>query len=196
MTAMRVVAVHVPHFAVVAHRRRDPVLRRRPVALVAGERDAVVACSPDAARRGIAPGMSAAAAEAACASAALVALDAAYCRDEHARVGTALLTVAPAVEDAEGAEDELFGSWCFRAEGLSRLHATCGVTHTCAESDVSATRTKLIVADVSLGVGVVAIGVATGLLIAHLRAAPSKAALRLDAFPVAGGGVAALGGRF
>ena len=118
---MRVVAVHVPHFAVVAHRRRDPVLRRRPVALVAGERAAVIVCSPDAARRGIAPGMSPAAAEAACAGAALVALDAAYCRDEHARVGTALLAVAPALEDAE---DEPFGSWCFRAEGLSRLHPT------------------------------------------------------------------------
>lgn len=44
---------------------------------------------------------------------------------------------------------------------LATLHETCGVTHTCAEGDVDAARTKLIVADVSLGVSVVALGVAT-----------------------------------
>lgn len=121
---MRVVAVHVPHFHVVAHRRRDPALRRRPVALVANERPEVVACSPDAARRGVTPGMSAAAAEAACEGAAVLPFDAALCRSEHDRVGEALGEIAPEIEEVEGEDDETLGSWCFRAEGLKRLHPT------------------------------------------------------------------------
>jgi protein ImuB len=115
---VRVVAVFIPHFPVVAHRRREAELRRRPVALVAGAegRAAVVACSPDAARRGVAPGMSGAAARAACAETAVLPLDLDYCRAEHCRVREALLSVAPHVED------ESLGCWCFHAEGLGRLY--------------------------------------------------------------------------
>jgi protein ImuB len=113
---MRVIAVFVPNFVVVAHRRRDADLRRRPLALVAGGRAAVVACSPDAAREGITAGMSRAAAEAACAEAAVVPLDAAYCRSEHGRVRETLLAIAPEVED------EALGCWCFQTDGLERLH--------------------------------------------------------------------------
>ena len=79
---------------------------------------------------------------------------------------------------------------------LSNLHATCGVTHTCAQSDVDATKHKLLGADISLGTAIVAVGVATGLLVAHLRAAPPAAALRVEALPLAKGGGAALSGAF
>lgn len=80
---------------------------------------------------------------------------------------------------------------------LATLHATCGVTHSCLSSEVDATRSKLIAADVSLGVSVIAIGIATGLLIYRSVSAPAKtAAIRAGAFPVAGGAAAAVGGRF
>ena len=72
--------------------------------------------SPDAARLGIAVGMSHTAAAAACAGAAVVPLDMAYCRAEHGRVRGALLEVAPEVED------ESLGCWCFQTDGLDRLH--------------------------------------------------------------------------
>ena len=60
---------------------------------------------------------------------------------------------------------------------LATLHETCGVTHTCAEADVDAARTKLIVADVSLGVSVVALGVATVLFFTHGAKAKGAAAV-------------------
>lgn len=116
--AVRVVAVVVPHFSIVAHRRRDADLRRRPLVLVEGGRQTVVACSPDAVRRGISPGMSRSAAVAACGEAALLPLDAAYCKAEHVRVREALAELAPEVED------EALGAWSFHAAGLERLHGT------------------------------------------------------------------------
>jgi len=64
---------------------------------------------------------------------------------------------------------------------LANLHATCGVTHTCAQSDVDATRTRLIVADVSLGVSVVAIGVATVLFFTQRSHPPPKSSRRAGA---------------
>jgi protein ImuB len=116
---MRVVAVFVPHFAVVAHRRRDAGLRRRPVALLGegrGGKPVVVACSPDALAKGILVGMAPAAAAAACDGAALVPFDVAYCRAEHARVRDALLGLTPEVED------ESLGCWCFMTAGSTVLH--------------------------------------------------------------------------
>jgi len=55
------------------------------------------------------------------------------------------------------------------------LNDTCGPTRTCAESDIDAARTKLIVADVSLGVGVVSLGIATTLLVLHATSEPEAA---------------------
>ncbi|HVJ93837.1 MAG TPA: hypothetical protein VM580_28805 [Labilithrix sp.] len=80
----------------------------------------------------------------------------------------------------------------------------------CPEDKVDSARTQLIVADISLAVGVVALGVATYLLVTrssgaakvHARApSPRKPArerwLRIDGGPVAGGGgYAGLGGSF
>jgi hypothetical protein len=60
---------------------------------------------------------------------------------------------------------------------LATLHETCGATHTCAEADVDAARTKLIVADVSLGVSVVALGVATVLFFTQGAKAKEAAAV-------------------
>lgn len=60
---------------------------------------------------------------------------------------------------------------------LAKLHETCGVTHTCAEADVDAARTKLIVADVSLGVSVVALGLATMVFFTHGPKAKEAAAV-------------------
>lgn len=69
----------------------------------------------------------------------------------------------------------------------------------CAKGDVDGARTKLLVADVSLGVGVVALGVATFLYFtrpAMSTPATTGKALRFEAGPVAGGGMAGLVGTF
>jgi hypothetical protein len=73
----------------------------------------------------------------------------------------------------------------------------------CPEDDVSSVRTKLILADVSLGVGVVSLGVATYLFIASAGSKPKppladaeKARLWLDVAPRTGGGSVSLSGTF
>jgi hypothetical protein len=68
----------------------------------------------------------------------------------------------------------------------------------CSESAVNSTRTKLIVADVSLGVGVVSLAVATYLLIARPGASASgtSAGLRFDVMPTTGGAYAGVGRSF
>ncbi|MCW5835343.1 MAG: hypothetical protein KIS78_23280 [Labilithrix sp.] len=77
---------------------------------------------------------------------------------------------------------------------------------TCSEDKVDSARTKLIIADISLGVGVVALGVAAYMFFTRPTVDTSKAqastqakkdtALRFDAGPIAGGGYAGLGGTF
>jgi hypothetical protein len=77
---------------------------------------------------------------------------------------------------------------------------------TCKEEDVDSARTKLIIADISLGIGVVALGVAAYMFLTRPRheeaktqaLAPQKKTswLRLDGGPIAGGGYAGLGGSF
>jgi hypothetical protein len=81
----------------------------------------------------------------------------------------------------------------------SELEDTCAPN--CSESDVDGVRAKLIAADVSLGVGVVALGVAAVLFFTAppATAAPAPApatALRFDWQPTQGGFVTTFGGRF
>jgi hypothetical protein len=77
----------------------------------------------------------------------------------------------------------------------------------CAEKDVDSARTKLIIADISLGVGIVALGVATYMFITRpaidtsrvqtgMQTKQKKDWLRFDAGPTVGGGYAGLGGKF
>ena len=75
----------------------------------------------------------------------------------------------------------------------------------CAQDDVDSARTKLIVADVFLGVGVVALGVGAYLFFTRPKGETKAHArderglfrsLRLDAGRTAGGGYAGLGGKF
>jgi hypothetical protein len=71
----------------------------------------------------------------------------------------------------------------------------------CAEEDVSRARTKLIIADISLAVGVVALGVATYMFLTRpkIDATTRTTGLptfRFDAGPIAGGAAAGVGGTF
>jgi hypothetical protein len=59
----------------------------------------------------------------------------------------------------------------------SDLQSTCAPTGTCTDDAVSRARTKLIVADVSLGVGVVAVGLAAYWLIDALSSHPKPVAI-------------------
>ncbi len=79
---------------------------------------------------------------------------------------------------------------------VSEMRSTCAPN--CEEARVSSARTKLLLADVSLTVGVVALGVATWMIISGSKSAPASTASvsRVDVRPIAGGGVAEFGGRF
>ncbi|GAC1585576.1 MAG: hypothetical protein NVS3B20_15080 [Polyangiales bacterium] len=58
----------------------------------------------------------------------------------------------------------------------------------CAQSDVNKTRTKLLVADVSLGVGLVSLGLATYFYLSSASQPPASTVSRLDVNPLKGGG--------
>jgi hypothetical protein len=77
----------------------------------------------------------------------------------------------------------------------ANLRDTCGVTHSCSESDVNATRAKLIIADVSLGTSVLALGIATYLFLSN-SSTKSTSALQVGATPIARGGAGAVGFAF
>ncbi len=74
-----------------------------------------------------------------------------------------------------------------------RLRDTCAPY--CHKDDENPARTKLLLADVALGVGIVSIGVAT-VMILTAPSEPKKTGLRVDAVPIAGGAVGTLGGSF
>ena len=77
----------------------------------------------------------------------------------------------------------------------------------CAESDVDKARTKLIIADISLGVGIVALAVSAYMIITRPKVSDKvnvktsrndapKPTFHFDVAPLTGGGAAALGGTF
>ncbi len=69
----------------------------------------------------------------------------------------------------------------------------------CDEKDVDSARTKLIIADISLGVGIVALGVATYMFLTRPNVdakVQTGSKVRFDAGPVAGGGFVGLGSSF
>jgi hypothetical protein len=78
---------------------------------------------------------------------------------------------------------------------VSNLRATCAPN--CAQSDVNAARTKLIVSDVALGVGVVSLAAAAWIFFHRTPSAPAtQSAIQADVQPRPGGGVASLTARF
>jgi hypothetical protein len=88
----------------------------------------------------------------------------------------------------------VFGT--FGALGVSERSADhCGPPSGCPQSEKSVVDTKFIVADVGLGVGVVALGVAAWQFFAR-PSIPRQGAAIVDFHAVSGGGVATLGGRF
>ncbi len=92
---------------------------------------------------------------------------------------------------------------------VSTLRDGCGQTHSCSQDDVDSAKSKLLIADVSLGIGIVALGVATYMILTHDSApasakvgtltprAPARApTVDFGARALPGGGAATLGGRF
>lgn len=122
--------------------------------------------------------------------------------------------VLPIVLGAVGAV--ALGSWGFFGltgkSDFDALENGCGRTRTCSQSDVDAVHTKFLIADVSLAVGVVSLGVGTFFLVRELSkgdggpralgaprtaARPPSGLPRFDVRPLAGGGsMAGLSGTF
>jgi hypothetical protein len=75
---------------------------------------------------------------------------------------------------------------------LDHLRSTCAPT--CASSDLAAVKNEALAADISLGVGVVALGVAFYAFFTH-REAPATAGM-IELRPRAGGGVVQIAARF
>jgi hypothetical protein len=80
-----------------------------------------------------------------------------------------------------------------RAE-VNRLRAQCAPQ--CAQSDVNAAHAKLIVADASLGLGVVSLGIATWFFLSHRQPDATQPKALVTVNPTAQGGAATLWVRF
>lgn len=81
------------------------------------------------------------------------------------------------------------------------LESRCKPTRTCTEDEVDSARTKLIVADISLGIGVVALGVATYMILTRPKIdvksqQAERRGVRFTGGPIVGGAAAGLGGTF
>jgi hypothetical protein len=79
---------------------------------------------------------------------------------------------------------------------VDHMRHTCRPT--CAQSDVDSARHKILIGDVFLGVGVVAVGVATYMLLTRSSEdhPPATAGVHFDVSPTASGGYAGLRGSF
>jgi hypothetical protein len=78
----------------------------------------------------------------------------------------------------------------------------CGKTKTCTDSDIQPVKTKILIADIAFGVGIVAIGTAVVLYITESGSSSTHAQvgkagkMKFDFAPLPGGGAAMLGGSF
>ncbi len=91
-------------------------------------------------------------------------------------------------------------AWISGKSDIGKLRDGCGATHSCAQSDVDAARTKLVIGDVIGGVGIVAIGIGVYLIVTGTNA-PSPVRVgahraQLGFLPLPGGGVANVGAEF
>ena len=77
---------------------------------------------------------------------------------------------------------------------VSDLRASCAGA--CADSVLDTPKRKLLFADISLGVGVVSLGIATVLFLQSPKSNAPTSGLRVDLVPIASGGLGVLGGRF
>ena len=73
----------------------------------------------------------------------------------------------------------------------SELADTCGKTHTCTKSDTDSARTRMAVADVTLGVGILATAIGV-----YLLAKRPSTSVTVQAGPAVGGAYASLGTSF
>jgi hypothetical protein len=90
--------------------------------------------------------------------------------------------------------------WISGRSDIGTLRDGCGATHACAQSDVDAARTKLVIGDVVAGLGIVAIGIGVYMIVTG-STSPSTVRVgarnaQLGFFPLPGGGVANIGGAF
>jgi hypothetical protein len=76
---------------------------------------------------------------------------------------------------------------------VNQLRSTCGLY--CSSSDVGNAHTQLLVADISLGVSVIALGAAAWLFFRRPEA-PAPSAASVDVQPIAGGALARVAGSF
>lgn len=94
--------------------------------------------------------------------------------------------------------------WASGKGDHSDMESGCAKTQTCPKEDVDAAKTKLMIGDVAVGVGVVAIGAAVVLAVVSKPAPAASSAIvparaparRFDVAPIAGGAVASFGARF
>jgi hypothetical protein len=75
--------------------------------------------------------------------------------------------------------------WVSGRSDRSDLYASCGLTQSCSQHEIDSARTKVLVGDLTFGLGLAAIGVAVGWTL--LTPAPSTPTL--GAAPLPGGGV-------
>ncbi|WP_394842679.1 hypothetical protein LZC95_37105 [Pendulispora brunnea] len=66
------------------------------------------------------------------------------------------------------------GFWIAGTNAHSDLGSSCAPTHSCSEDDVSSAKTKLVVGDILIGVGVAAVATAVVWLVTRNNAAPAE----------------------
>jgi len=116
---MRIACLHVAEFPLAAWYRAEPELRGAPVVVAdgAGPRARLVACAPEAVQRGIAPGRTAAQAEAIASAVVVRVASADAAHAAHAALADVAYSFSPRVEDGPP------GTVYVDADGLGALFA-------------------------------------------------------------------------